>query len=150
MSEFMAGRVRRWPQMMLGLVVMSSLAGCASMTQDVDAYYRQMEYNYKEAQDRAKHQVESLERQTSMLAATGDQNKLKRTQREIDRIKAWEAKCAKQEERFQKAAEWTEKRFHLEKAKIEGEKRGAPTIATPAEDSLAPPPLGDSGKFDMR
>ena len=28
-------------------------------------------------------------------------------------MKAWEAKCEKQAGRFEKAAEWTEARFHL-------------------------------------
>ncbi len=32
------------------------------MTEDVDKYYRQMEYNYKEAQDRAEKQTASLKR----------------------------------------------------------------------------------------
>ena len=58
-------------------------------------------YNFKEAQERAKKQVASLERQASMLAASGDTNKLHRTQKEIERIKAWEAKMAKEEKRFQ-------------------------------------------------
>ncbi len=48
----------------------------------------------------------------------------KRTQKEIERIKAWEAKCAKEEKRFEKAAEWTEEHFHLEKPAIAGEPTG--------------------------
>ena len=32
---------------------------------------------------------------------------------ELEKVKKWEAKCEKQAERFAKAAEWTEARFHL-------------------------------------
>jgi hypothetical protein len=95
-----------------------SMAGCASMTEDVDAYYRQMAYNYKEAEEKAKMDELSLENQTKALAATGDFKRQKRTQRELDRVKKWEEKCEKQAGRFEKAAEWTEARFHLTRPAI--------------------------------
>ena len=41
-----------------------SPAGCASMSQDVDAYYRQMAFNYKEAQEKAKMDAVTLENET--------------------------------------------------------------------------------------
>jgi hypothetical protein len=115
------------------LFLMVSMGGCASVSQDVDLYYRQMAFNYKEAQERAKKQTASLERQSSVLAASGDTNKLHRNQKEIERIKAWEAKMAKQEKRFEKAAKWTEEHFHLEKPAIAGE----PTGRRPEDEGLS-------------
>jgi ATPase subunit of ABC transporter with duplicated ATPase domains len=122
MSESMkAGRGRAGLPRLSLVLLMLSMAGCASVTQDVDKYYRQMEYNFKEAQDRAEKQTASLRRQSSVLAASGDTRKAQKAQKEIERIKAWEAKMAKEEKRFQKAAEWTEKHFNLEKPAIDGE-----------------------------
>ncbi len=103
-----------------GLFALSVLAfipaGCTAMSQDVDAYYRQMAYNYKEAQEKAKTDAITLENETKVLATTGDFSNLKRTQRRLSRIKAWEEKCEKEAKRFEKAAEWTEAHFHLEEA----------------------------------
>ncbi len=110
---------RRWSQ--YGLIVFSVLtlspAGCTSISQDVDAYYRQMAYNYKEAQEKAKMDAITLENQAKVLATTSDFANVKKAQRELSRIKAWEEKCEKQAKRFEKAAEWTEAHFHLEKRK---------------------------------
>jgi hypothetical protein len=92
-----------------------------------------MAYNYKEAQERAKKQAVSLERQASVMAASGDANKLKRARREIERIKAFEAKCAKEEKRFEKAAQWTEEHFHLERPAIAGE----PTPLQPEDERVS-------------
>jgi ATPase subunit of ABC transporter with duplicated ATPase domains len=114
-----------------------STAGCASMSQDVDRYYRQMEFNYKEAQEKAKLQEASLQRQSSVLAAVGDVKKAQKAQKEIERLKAWEAKCAKEEKRFEKAAQWTEEHFHLEKPAIAGE----PTSLRPANEGVSSQPL---------
>ena len=63
------------------LVLASSLAGCASMSQDVDAYYRQMAFNYKEAAEKAQAGRVTLENETKVLATTGDFSKLKSLQR---------------------------------------------------------------------
>ena len=103
-----------WPGLPLLAVIAVAMAGCASMTQDVDAYYRQMAYNYKEAEEKAKMDELSLESQAKVLATTGEFKRQKRVQRELDRVKAWEEKCEKQAGRFEKAAEWTEAHFHLE------------------------------------
>jgi hypothetical protein len=124
---------RAWVRGLPLLIMMLSMAGCASMSQDVDLYYRQMAYNYKEAQERAKKQAVSLERQAGVMAASGDTHQLKRTQREIERIKAFEAKCAKEEKRFQKAAEWTEEHFHLQKPAVAGE----PTPLRPEDEGIS-------------
>jgi hypothetical protein len=93
-------------------------AGCASVSQDVDAYYRQMAYNYKEAEEKAKLEAVTLENESKVLATTGEYHKLKRAQRQLNRIKAWEEKCDKEAKRFEKAAEWTEAHFHLQKPAI--------------------------------
>jgi hypothetical protein len=109
---------RPWRGFLLFAVMAMSMAGCASMTEDVDAYYRQMAYNYKEAEEKAKMDELSLESQAKALAATGDFKRQKRAKRELDRVKKWEEKCEKQAGRFEKAAEWTEARFHLTRPAI--------------------------------
>ena len=81
-------------------------------------YYRQMAYNYKEAEEKARMDAVTLENETKVLATTGDFSKLKKAQRRLSRVKAWEEKCEKEAKRFEKAAEWTEAHFHLEKPKI--------------------------------
>jgi hypothetical protein len=104
---------------LIGLVVAAlSLSGCASISQDVDAYYRQMAYNYNEAKEKAKLDILSLEGQSKALAATGDYGKYRRTQRELDRVKSWETRCEHQANRFQKAAEWTESHLHVARPPI--------------------------------
>ena len=111
---------RAWqPLSLLGLVLAAPwLTGCASVSEDVDAYYRQMAYNYKEAEQKARLDVRSLESESKALAAMGELGKYRRTKRELDRLKSWEAKCEKEGKRFEKAAEWTEAHFHLEKPPI--------------------------------
>jgi hypothetical protein len=94
------------------------MCGCASFSQDVDAYYRQMAYNYREAREKAKVEEVKLERASSALAATGQGGKSRRAHRELERVKSWEEKCGKQAMRFQKAAEWTEAHFHLKRPDI--------------------------------
>jgi hypothetical protein len=108
---------RSWARWVLcGLAVLAlSPAGCMSMSQDVDAYYRQMEFNYKEAEEKAKMDAVKLENETKVLATTGDFSNLKKAQRRLGRVKAWEEKCEKEAKRFEKAAEWTEAHFHLKK-----------------------------------
>jgi hypothetical protein len=109
------------------------VAGCASVTEDVDAYYRQMAYNYKEAEEKAKMDELSLESQSKALATTGQFKRQKRVQRELERVKAWEAKCEKQAGRFEKAAEWTEARFHLKRPAIPD---GPPRLGKSADDAV--------------
>ena len=121
MSEtFRPAGSRSWGRWVLsGLSVLAlSLAGCTAMSQDVDAYYRQMAFNYKEAQEKAKMDSVTLENETKVLATTGDFSNLKKAQRRLGRVKAWEEKCEKEAKRFEKAAEWTEAHFHLEKPKL--------------------------------
>jgi hypothetical protein len=115
------------------------LAGCASMTQDVDAYYRQMAYNYQEALDKAKLDTLSLENQARVLAVTGDHSKYRRTQRELGKIRRWEERCEKEQKRFEKAAEWMEAHFHLERPKITGEQVERASYSESASKAETPP-----------
>ncbi len=83
----------------------------------------------------------TLEGETKMLAKNGDFQRLRRTQRELDRLKAWEAKCGKQEERFEKAARWTEEHYHLDQrpAKAKTAAGQDEEKAAPAEPAPLPP-----------
>ncbi len=105
--------------------------GCASVTQDVDAYYRQMQFNYLEAAEKAKADVVTLENERQVLATTGDFAKAKRAQRKLDRLKAWEEKCDHQAKRFEKAADWTEAHFHLKKPKSVDKPPGTDAVEDP-------------------
>jgi hypothetical protein len=113
----------RWGLLALSILALAP-AGCTAVSQDVDAYYRQMAFNYKEAQEKAKNDVITLENEAKVLATTSDFSKLKKTQRRLTRVKDWEEKCEKESKRFEKAAEWTEAHFHLEKPKISDQPPG--------------------------
>jgi hypothetical protein len=119
------------------LATLLYLTGCASVSSDVDAYYRQMAYNYKEAQEKAKIDVVTLENETKVLAVTGEMRQLKRAQRRLAKIKDWEEKCGKEATRFEKAAEWTEARFHLSKPAIPDQPPGYKAIEDPAVQQAA-------------
>jgi hypothetical protein len=90
--------------------------GCAAITQDVDAYYRQMAVNYKEAIERAKIEELSLENQSRVFAVTGDDKQHRRARRELDRVRSWEEHCAREQQRFEKAAKWMESHFDSRKS----------------------------------
>src|SRR5262249_24850326 len=92
------------------------LAGCAAVSQDVDAYYRQMATNYKEARDKARVEAASLRNVSGMLLATGDTAGYQKNQHRLARIESWKTRCARQEERVQKAAAWMETHFDLREA----------------------------------
>ncbi len=112
-------RLRRpWSILPAVVVMATGFAGCASTTQSVDSYYRQMAYNWREAGEKAKMDEQSLDGQQKVLAATGDFRQHKRVTREIEHVKAFEEKCDKQAARFQKAAEWTEAHFHVTRPPI--------------------------------
>ncbi len=91
------------------------------MTQDVDAYYRQMAINYREAVEDAKRDEVSLQNQLRILGVTNDQSRYLKTKRKLDKLQDWEEKCAKEEKRFAKAAEWMESHFEIKKSKLVGE-----------------------------
>ena len=46
------------------------ICGCAAMTQDVDAYYRQMAVNYQEAIDDAKKEESALDKKLRLSAGS--------------------------------------------------------------------------------
>jgi hypothetical protein len=110
---------RRWtrPWQLFSALFLTTLGmgGCASMPGEADAYYRQMAYNWREALEKAKVDELSLTSQVNVLASTGETRRYMRTERELERVKKWEGKCEKQADRFEKAAVWTEARFHLKR-----------------------------------
>jgi hypothetical protein len=109
---------RLWAFVPALIITALGMAGCASVAEDVDAYYRQMAYNWRESGEKAKVDEVAINSQTQAYAATGEFHRLKRAKRELERVKEWEAKCEKQAGRFEKAAEWTEARFHLARPPI--------------------------------
>jgi hypothetical protein len=111
------GRVRASGTWRLVVMLSSAIAlgGCASMTQDVDAYYRQMAVNYKEAIDDAKIEETQLEKKAQIYAVTKDKKELRRTERELEQVRSWEEHCAREQQRFGKAAKWME--THLSSVK---------------------------------
>ncbi len=54
------------------LILLSCLSGCAAMVQDVHLYYQQMAVNYKEAEEKAKLDAVSLERESASLLQGGE------------------------------------------------------------------------------
>jgi len=95
------------PLLLCLLVLSSCLSGCAAMIQDVHLYYQQMAVNYKEAEEKAKLDAVALERQSGALLQGGELHKYNGAQRELAKIKNWQEYCARQQERFEKAAKKT-------------------------------------------
>ena len=87
------------------LLLAVSLVGCAAMTQDVHQYYRQMATNFKEAEEKAKVRIATRQREASMLLKGGEVHQYKRAIREVNPLKNWQEHCARERERFEKAAE---------------------------------------------
>ncbi len=114
-------------------VIAVGMAGCASMTQEADEYYRQMAFNWRESLEKAKMDELSLDSEKKVLAATGDFRRYKRVERELGRVKAWEDKCEKQAARFEKAAVWTEAHFHLTRPPIPD---GPPGMGGPEDSAV--------------
>ena len=75
------------------------------MTEDVDQYYRQMAANYKEAEEKTKVQIETQEREASMLLNGGEVHQFKRAMKKVSRLKDWQEHCVRERERFEQAAE---------------------------------------------
>ena len=88
----------------LGAILLLSMA-CTAVTDDVHRYYRQMEENYKEAGRKADFDAMTLEGESRTLLQAGDFRKYNGTQKELARLRNWQAHCATQSERFAKAAE---------------------------------------------
>jgi hypothetical protein len=106
--------VKRLPSLMAVLVLIPTLPGCIAAATDVRDYYREMAQNYHAAGEKAKMDSLTLEGEVRMLAKNGDFTRAKRMERELGRVKAWEAKCASREAKFDDAARKTEGIFHLE------------------------------------
>jgi hypothetical protein len=143
MSHIVVSRVAKpLPRMMALLLLVPTLPGCIAAATDVRDYYREMALNYHEAGEKAKMDAVTLEGEARMLAKNGDFHRVKRTEREIARIKAWEAKCAKNEGKFDDAARRTEGLFHLEPP-LEKRKPAPNLDDKPAapDDKFAMPPL---------
>jgi hypothetical protein len=121
------------------------LAGCAAVSQDVDAYYRQMATNYQEAREKARMDAASIKKASGMLLAAGDTAGYQKNQRRLERIEAWELRCARQEERFQKAAAWMETHFDLKESRPGGPSspvRGKAAGTQPHEADSRDPSVG--------
>jgi hypothetical protein len=103
------------PRLFAILVLIPALPGCVSAAKDVRDYYREMAQNWHASGEKAKMDALTLEGESRLLAKNGDFQRFKRTERELGRLKSWEAKCAKQEERFEKAAAWTEEHYRLDR-----------------------------------
>jgi hypothetical protein len=104
-DTFLCARIRLATLLFVG----SWLAGCAAISQDVDRYYRQMAHNFQEAEAKAKAEAEILEGKSRVIVQAGDLHRYGSVQKELARLKDWQAHCAKQRERFEKAAEKLEK-----------------------------------------
>ncbi len=96
-----SARVCAW--LFVILVLAPCLDGCTAISQDVHQYYRQMAFNYREAEEKAKMDAMTLEGESRMLLQAGDLNKYNRTRKELARIRDWQARCARQRERFEQA-----------------------------------------------
>jgi len=119
----------------LSLSAMTLLStACTAVTQDVHRYYRQMEQNYKEAERKANFDAMTLEGESRSLLQAGDFRKYNGTQRELARLRNWQAHCTSQSERFAKAAEKLEP--PTEKRESPKEKPESPT-EKPEPASLA-------------
>jgi hypothetical protein len=101
---FMPATRRAAVACLLTAATAGSLGGCNAITKDVHQYYSQMATNYKEAEDKARFKASMLETESGMLLKAGEIHKASRARKEMERLKDWEARCAHQRERFEKAA----------------------------------------------
>ena len=111
------------------------LAACTAVTQDVHRYYRQMEQNYKEAERKANFDAMTLEGESRSLLQAGDFRKYNGTQKELARLRNWQAHCDSQSERFAKAAEKLEPPTDQRESPKEKQESSAekPEPASPAQ-----------------
>ena len=76
-------RWRARSRLLVLLMFAPCFSGCAAMTQDVDAYYRQMAFNFQEAADKAKLDEVALENESRVLGVTGDQSRYRKAQKQL-------------------------------------------------------------------
>jgi hypothetical protein len=122
------------------------LSGCAAYTQDVDLYYRQQAAYFQEAIDQAKVDATGLEHQAKVLAVTGDQAKLRKYRRSIEKIRDQQTKWEREKKRFDEAAEKWESRFHLARPAL----GGASMSAIPSEPSGTLEPAPSDNALDTK
>lgn len=109
-------RQQGWDRFTVGTVSLAlamvvnavAISGCGAVKEDVHQYYQQMARNYHDAQEKAKQDAISLNSQSRGYLETGDVNKYNRARKQLARIRDWEARCAYQQERFEKAARMLE------------------------------------------
>jgi uncharacterized OsmC-like protein len=115
-----------WKCLATLLVFAAGLAGCASISHDVDRYYRQMAQNFRDAEIKAKADAEILEGKSRVVVQAGDLHRYSSIQKELARLKDWQAHCAKQRERFEKAAEKLEEKDGSHKKPVMESKEASP------------------------
>jgi hypothetical protein len=108
------------------LVFAAGLAGCASISHDVDRYYRQMARNFQDAEANAKADADILEGKSRVVVQAGDLHQYSSIQKELARLKDWQAHCAKQRERFEKAAEKLEEKAGSRKKSVMASEEPSP------------------------
>jgi hypothetical protein len=125
------GRSTLWRRLVMASLGIP-LGGCAAMTRDVEAYYRQMAVNYEEAVAQAKSEETRLEKLAKVYSVTGDQKQYRNTRRELDRVRDWEEHCGWEQERFEKAARWMESHFDIN-TKADPKASGTADAARPGD-----------------
>ena len=143
---------RRARLRLMGLLLLGPFfPGCAAMTQDVDAYYRQMAINYREAVEDAKRGEVSLQNQMRILGVTNDQSRYLKTKRKLEKLKALEEKYAKEEKRFAKAADWMESHFDIKKSNLVSKDGvGDPASDGPTDNDSKPTGVDSEGPESTR
>jgi hypothetical protein len=121
-DTFFCARTRLATVLLLG----AWLAGCAAISHDVDRYYRQMAQNFRDAEAKAKADAEILEGKSRVIVQAGDLHRYSSVQKELARLKDWQAHCAKQRERFEKAALKLEKKSGSSKNSVMENKEPSP------------------------
>jgi hypothetical protein len=99
-----------------------------------------MAVNYQEAVEQAKLDETKVDHQAQVLAVTGDKKKLQKCQQILAKIRKSEEDYAHQQKRFEKAADWMESHFHINKeavASVVGASKGADT--PPTADPIVSP-----------
>ena len=89
---------------LLALAVFAPLGGCTAISRDVQKYYQQMAVNFKDAEEKAKVDIMTLEHKSVSYLQRNDSYHYNQARKEITKLKDWQAHCARQRERFEQAA----------------------------------------------
>ena len=87
-----------------------------------------MAHNFQDAEAKAKADAEILEGKSRVVVQAGDLHQYSSVQKELARLKDWQAHCAKQRERFEKAAEKLEKKSGSSKKLGHGSQRAVSVV----------------------